>query len=192
MFNKVILVGNLTRDIELRYSQNGSAIAKSAIATSRKFTVNGEKREEVCFIDITFFGRSGEIANQYLRKGSKILVEGRLTFEQWVDQNGGKRSKHSVTVENMQMLDSRADAQAGMGGVAPQQGGYGNYNQQAQPYGGGQQPQSGGYNNQQQAAPYNTPSTPTYEQPTPSAAPKEMPSNDNIPEIDIDEDEIPF
>ena len=192
MFNKVILVGNLTRDIELRYSQNGSAIAKSAIATSRKFTVNGEKREEVCFIDITFFGRSGEIANQYLRKGSKILVEGRLTFEQWVDQNGGKRSKHSVTVESMQMLDSRADAQAGMGSAPSQQGGYGNYNQQAQPYGGqAQQPQSGGYN-QQQAAPYNAPSTPSYEQPAPSAAPKEMPSNDNIPEIDIDEDEIPF
>ena len=193
MFNKVILVGNLTRDIELRYSQNGSAIAKSAIATSRKFTVNGEKREEVCFIDITFFGRSGEIANQYLRKGSKILVEGRLTFEQWVDQNGGKRSKHSVTVESMQMLDSRADAQAGMG-AAPQQGGYGNYNQQAQPYGGQpQQPQNGGYNQQQQAAPYNAPSTPSYEQPQPNAAPKkEMPSNDAIPEIDIDEDEIPF
>ena len=191
MFNKVILVGNLTRDIELRYSQNGSAIAKSAIATSRKFTVNGEKREEVCFIDITFFGRSGEIANQYLRKGSKILVEGRLTFEQWVDQNGGKRSKHSVTVESMQMLDSKADAQAGMGGAAPQQGGYGSYNQQAQPYGGQQQPQSG-YNQQPQAAPYSAPTTPSYEQPTPSAAPKEMPSNDNIPEIDIDEDEIPF
>lgn len=108
MYNKVILVGNLTRDIELRYSQNGSAIAKTAIATSHKFTVNGEKREEVCFVDITFFGRSGEVANQYLRKGSKILVEGRLSFEQWVDQTSGqKRSKHSVIVETMQMLDSR-------------------------------------------------------------------------------------
>lgn len=107
-YNKVILVGNLTREIELRYSQNGSAIAKTAIATSRKFTVNGEKKEEVCFVDITFFGRSGEVANQYLRKGSKILVEGRLSFEQWIDQqNGQKHSKHSVVVETMQMLDSR-------------------------------------------------------------------------------------
>ena len=193
MFNKVILVGNLTRDIELRYSQNGSAIAKSAIATSRKFTVNGEKREEVCFIDITFFGRSGEIANQYLRKGSKILVEGRLTFEQWVDQNGGKRSKHSVTVESMQMLDSKSDAQAGLGnGVAPQQSGYGNYNQQPQPYGAQPQQPQNGYNQQPQAAPYGTQNTPSYEQPSSSNAPKEMPSNDNIPEIDIDEDEIPF
>jgi single-strand DNA-binding protein len=103
-------VGNLTRDIELRYATSGSAIAKSAIATSRKFTVNGEKREETCFVDITFFGRSGEVANQYLRKGSKILVEGRLNFEQWTDQtNGQKRSKHSVIVESMQMLGSRDD-----------------------------------------------------------------------------------
>lgn len=108
MFNKVILVGNLTRDIELRYSQNGSAIANTAIATSRRFTVNGEKKEETCFVDITFFGRSGEVANQYLRKGSKILIEGRLNFEQWVDQQSGqKRSKHSIIVENMQMLDTR-------------------------------------------------------------------------------------
>lgn len=111
MYNKVILIGNLTRDIELRYSQNGSAIAKTAIATSRKFTLNGEKKEETCFVDITFFGRSGEVANQYLRKGSKILVEGRLSFEQWVDQQSGqKRSKHSVIVETMQMLDTRSEA----------------------------------------------------------------------------------
>lgn len=108
MYNKVVLVGNLTRDIELRYSQSGMAIAKTAIATSRKFTSNGEKKEEVCFIDLTFFGRSGEVANQYLRKGSKILVEGRIQFDQWVDQNGGKRSKHSVAVETMTMLDSKS------------------------------------------------------------------------------------
>ena len=107
MFNKIILVGNLTRDIELKYSQGGSAIANTAIATSRKFTVNGERKEETCFTDVTFFGRSGEVANQYLRKGSKILVEGRLKFDQWVDKDGQKRSKHSVIVETMQMLDSR-------------------------------------------------------------------------------------
>ena len=80
MFNKIILVGNLTRDIELRYSQAGMGIANTAIATSHKFTQNGEKKEEVCFVDITFFGRSAEVANQYLRKGSKILVEGRLNL----------------------------------------------------------------------------------------------------------------
>ena len=111
MFNKVVMVGNLTRDIELRYAQSGSAIANTAIATTRKFTQNGEKKEEVCFIDITFFGRSAEVANQYLRKGSKILVEGRLNFDQWQAQDGSKRSKHSVIVETMQMLDSKSDGQ---------------------------------------------------------------------------------
>ena len=110
MFNKIILVGNLTRDIELRYSQGGMGIAKTAIATTRKFTSNGEKKEEVCFVDITFFGRSAEVANQYLRKGSKILVEGRLNFEQW-EKDGQKRSKHSVAVESIQMLDSKGDNQ---------------------------------------------------------------------------------
>ena len=113
MYNKAILVGNLTRDIELRYSGAGMAIAKTAIATSRKFTSNGQKKEEVMFIDITFFGRSAEVANQYLRKGSKILVEGRIQFDQWVDQQGGKRSKHGVAVETMQMLDSKNESTSG-------------------------------------------------------------------------------
>ena len=185
MFNKIILVGNLTRDIELRYSQGGSAIAKSAIATSRKFTSNGEKKEEVCFVDITFFGRSGEIANQYLRKGSKILVEGRLQFEQWTDQNGQKRSKHSVIVESMQMLDSKGsnpsseygaplgmaqDTQQPPMGAPMQQGqpqAYQAPQPQAQPY---QQPQ------QQQAMQQS----------------QQMPSVPDVPTYDIDEDEIPF
>ena len=156
MFNKIILIGNLTRDIELRYSQAGMGIAKTAIATSRKFTSNGEKKEEVCFVDITFFGRSAEVANQYLRKGSKILVEGRLSFEQWVDQNGQKRSKHSVVVETMQMLDSKGDNNQN-----------GNYNTPQNL----QVPNQGQH--QQQPA-------------------RQMPSANEIPEIDIDEDIIPF
>lgn len=104
MFNKVVLIGNLTRDIEMRYGQSGTAIGSSAIAVTRKFSVNGEKREETCFVDITFFGRQAEVANQYLSKGSKLLIEGRLKFDQWTDQNGQNRSKHSVQVENMEML----------------------------------------------------------------------------------------
>ena len=115
MFNKVVLVGNLTRDIELRYASSGSAIENTAIATSRKFTQNGERKEEVCFVDITFFGRSAEVANQYLRRGSKILIEGRLKFDQWVAQDGSKRSKHTVIVETMQMLNGKQDD------AAPQQ-----------------------------------------------------------------------
>ncbi len=151
MYNKIIQVGNLTRDIELRYSQSGVGIAKTAIATTRKFTSNGEKKEEVCFIDITFFGRSAEVANQYLRKGSKVLVEGRLQFDQWVDQNGGKRSKHSIAVESMQMLDSKSDndgAQPNNGSAHQNQGGQNqDYGQQQQ--GGGYQQQQQGYNQQQ-------------------------------------------
>jgi len=111
MYNKVVLAGNLSRDIELRYSKSGIAVANTAIATSRKFTANGEKKEEVMFIDITFFSRSAEVANQFLRKGSKVLIEGRLQLDQWVDKDGGKRSKHSVVVETMQMLDSKQDNQ---------------------------------------------------------------------------------
>ena len=110
MFNKVILVGNLSRDVEVRYPQANLAISNTAIATSRKFKgQNGEQKEEVMFMDITFFGRSAEVAHQYLRKGSKVLIEGRLVLDQWVDQNGQKRSKHSVAVETMQMLDSKGD-----------------------------------------------------------------------------------
>jgi single-strand DNA-binding protein len=108
MFNKVILVGNLTRDIEVRFSKSGTMIANSAMATSKKYKGQaGEQKEEVCFVDVTFFGRTGEVAQQYLRKGSKVLIEGRLKFDQWTDQSGQKRSKHSVSVDIMQMLDSK-------------------------------------------------------------------------------------
>ena len=211
MFNKVVLVGNLTRDIELRYAQSGSAIANTAIATSRKFTQNGERKEEVCFIDITFFGRSAEVANQYLRRGSKILVEGRLKFDQWVAQDGSKRSKHSVIVETMQMLDSKNDGQSGsdMGDYgsdygepsAPMGGGQGGYerpgvqsnnNYQPQSQGGYRQPQQQqpSYGGQQQSKPYGNPAQ-QQSAPQQNYQRQEMPQQ-NIPEIDIDEDEIPF
>jgi len=199
MFNKIILVGNLTRDIELRYSQGGMGIAKTAIATSRKFTSNGEKKEEVCFVDITFFGRSAEVANQYLRKGSKILVEGRLNFEQWVDQNGQKRSKHSVTVETMQMLDSKGDNQGG-GYTAPQGAPAGNDNQgytapnqgQAQAYNAPSQGQSQSYQQPQQQQSYQQQQKPSYNNNQAQSQSREMPSSNSVPVIDIDEDEIPF
>ena len=105
MYNRVVLLGHLTRDIELRYLQNGTAIGKTAIAVTKKFTnSDGSKGEKTCFVDITFWGKTAEVANQYLRKGSKLLVEGSLEFEQWQDQNGQNRSKHSVSVESMEML----------------------------------------------------------------------------------------
>lgn len=124
MFNKIVLVGHLTRDIELKYTQSGAVIGKSAIAVTRKYSTNGEKREEICFVDITFFGKSAEIANQYLTKGSKLLIEGVLKFEQWTDQNGQPRSKHSIAVESMEMLgDAKQNNQGYQQGASkkPQQ-----------------------------------------------------------------------
>jgi len=138
MFNKVIIVGNLTRDIELKYAPSGTAIGSTGIASTRKFKGgDGQMKEEVLFVDITAFGRTAEVMNQYLRKGSKILVEGRLKLDSWTDQNGGKRSKHSVTIENMTMLDSKSD-NAGGGYNAPSN----NAPQQQQSYAAPQQQQS--------------------------------------------------
>lgn len=110
MFNKVTMLGNITRDIELKYLPSGGAIATTGLATNRKFKKqDGSKGEEVCFIDITFFGRTAEIATQYLFRGKKILVEGRLKLDTWTDQNGLKRSKHSIVVEEMHMLGDKED-----------------------------------------------------------------------------------
>lgn len=112
MFNRVIFLGNLTRDCELAYLPNGGAVTKTGIASTRKFKKqDGTQAEEVCFVDLTFFGRSAEVANKYLKSGSKCLVEGRLKLDQWTDQQGVKRSKHSITVETMQMLDSRQQSE---------------------------------------------------------------------------------
>lgn len=108
MYNKIVLVGNLTRDLEIRYGQSGNAVGNTGIAVNQKWkSKTGEQKEEVMFVDLTFFGRSAEIANQYLRKGSKILVDGKLKLDTWTAQDGSKKSKHSVTVDNMQMLDNK-------------------------------------------------------------------------------------
>ena len=117
--NKAIIIGCLTRDIELRYTQSQMAIGKTAIAVTRKYTLNGEKREETCFIDLTFFGKQAEIANQYLNKGSKLLIEGRLKFDQWTDNNGQNRSKHSIAVESMEMLGDAKQNNQSYQQVAP-------------------------------------------------------------------------
>ncbi len=182
MYNKVVLVGNLTRDVEIRYSQSGSAIGNVGIATSRKWkSQTGEQKDEVMFIDLTFFGRTAEIANQYLRKGSKVLVDGRLVFQQWTAQDGTKRSKHTITVENLQMLDSKAES------MNPNNNN--GYGEQASPNNyGGHTNQSSTYGEPQQQSSYAQPQTsgqPAYEQPQQRQQP-------SVPEIDIDDDEIPF
>ena len=110
MFNKIILVGNLTRDVEVRYTASNLAIGNTGIATNKKFKNQmGEEKDEVMFLDITFFGRTAEVANQYLKKGSKVLVDGRLKLDQWTDKSGQKRSKHSLVVESMKMLGGREE-----------------------------------------------------------------------------------
>jgi len=150
MFNKVILIGNLTRDVELRYTPSGTAIAKFGLATNRTYkdSVTGENKQEVMFIDITVFGRSAEIANQYLGKGRRVLIEGRLVLDTWVDSNGQKRSKHSIVAERVQFMDSKASSE-------------------------------GGYDQ-------------GYTQPQPQQQMQQKQPNNDIPSIDIDEDEIPF
>jgi len=118
-FNKVILVGNLTRDPELRYTPKGTAIAKIGVAVNRVWTNEaGEKKEEVTFVDVDVFGRTAENVGQYMRKGRPILIEGRLRLDQWDDkQTGQKKSKLGVVAETVQFLGSPAGG--GEGGTAP-------------------------------------------------------------------------
>ena len=106
--NKVILIGNLSKEFELKYLNTGLAVGSVSIATNRTYTKeNGQKENEAMFIDLSMFGRTAEICNQYLKKGSKICVEGRLVFQQWNDTQGNKRSKHIIAVEKVEFLDSK-------------------------------------------------------------------------------------
>jgi single-strand DNA-binding protein len=119
-FNKVILVGNLTRDPELRYTPKGMAIAKIGLAVNRTWTNEaGEKKEEATFVDVDIFGRTAENVAQYMKKGRAILIEGRLKLDQWDDkQTGQKRSKLGVVAETVQFLGSPTGG-GGEGGDAP-------------------------------------------------------------------------
>ena len=114
-FNKVILLGNLTRDPEVRYTPKGSAVCDLGLAVNRAYTLdNGEKREEVTYVDVVLWARLAEIAGEYLKKGRPVFIEGRLQLDTWDDkQTGQKRSKMRVIGETMQLLGSRP---AGSGG----------------------------------------------------------------------------
>jgi single-strand DNA-binding protein len=126
-FNKVILLGNLTRDPEVRYTPKGSAVCDLGVAVNRQYTLDsGEKREEVTYVDVVLWARLAEIAGEYLKKGRPIFIEGRLQMDTWDDkQTGQKRSKLRVIGETMQLLGSRpqgatgADAEGG-GATRPQ------------------------------------------------------------------------
>ncbi|WQR96144.1 single-stranded DNA-binding protein [Helicobacter pylori] len=179
MFNKVIMVGRLTRNVELKYLPSGSAAATIGLATSRRFKKqDGTLGEEVCFIDVRLFGRTAEIANQYLSKGSSVLIEGRLTYESWMDQTGKKNSRHTITADSLQFMDKKSDNANAMQDSIMHE----NFNN-AYP------------------ANHNAPSqdpfsqAPSYAQ---NAYAKEnlqaQPSKyqNSVPEINIDEEEIPF
>ena len=177
-YNKIILVGNLTRDPQMRYLPSQMAVTDFGLAVNHKFkTKSGEDREEVLFIDCSAFGKQGEIINQYCQKGKQILVEGRLKYDTWEDkQGGGKRSKHSVVVDNFQFLGGR---DAGGGG-----GGGGGYNSndagddQTQSRGSPRPPMNRGPQNR---APQQRPQQ--------GAPPPEQPFGD---EPEFKEDDIPF
>jgi single-strand DNA-binding protein len=117
-FNKVILLGNLTRDPEVRYTPKGSAVCDLGLAVNRQYTLeSGEKREEVTYVDIVLWSRLAEIAGEYLKKGRPVFIEGRLQMDSWDDkQTGQKRTKLRVIGETMQLLGSRPSAGAGNGG----------------------------------------------------------------------------
>jgi single-strand DNA-binding protein len=150
-YNKVILVGNLTRDPELRYTPKGMAIAKIGLAVNRNWTNEaGEKKEEVTFVDVDIFGRTAENVAQYMKKGRPILIEGRLRLDQWDDkQTGQKRSKLGVVAETVQFLGSAT--------------------------GGG-----GGGNEGGEPAPRRS-AAPSAPAPSPAAEPDMPPSDDDVP-----------
>src|SRR5690606_7600769 len=164
-FNRVMLMGNLTRDPQLKYLPSQTPVVEFGLAVNRRFTSGGEQREETTFVDCAAFGKPAEIINQYCQKGKAIFIEGRLKYDQWEDkQGGGKRSKLSVVVENFQFLGGR-DGGGGGGG------GYSDEYAQAPPRQSYQRPQ--GQRPQQRPAP----------QPEPAPFPDEA---------QFKEDDIPF
>lgn len=179
--NKVMLIGNLTRDPEVRYTPKGTAVTDIGLACNRVYTTDdGDKREETTFVDITLWGRQAEIAGQYMKKGRPIYVEGRLQLDTWDDkQSGQKRSKLKVVGDNFQFLGSRDDNAGGGGGSGGGGGGGGGYSDGGGSGGGASAaPQQQAPQQQQQAPP---------QQPQQSSG-----GGGGGAPIDDDDDDIPF
>jgi len=104
-YNKVILMGNLTRDPDLRYIPSGLAVCEFSLAVEQSYKVHGETRDETCYVDIVVFGGQGEQSKAHLRKGSRVLVEGRLTQRRWETPEGRKRSKYEIIASAVQFVD---------------------------------------------------------------------------------------
>lgn len=174
-FNRVILMGNLTRDPQVRYTPGQTAVTDLGLAINRTWfdKTTQQKREEVTFVDVTLWGRQAEIAGEYLAKGRSVMIEGRLQLDQWDDKESGqKRSKLKVVCENMTMVGGRSDAGGGGGG-----GGY------------QQQPSSAP---QQNAPQQNAPQRNAPQQSAPPA--NASPADDfyNSPPGNIPDDDVPF
>jgi single-strand DNA-binding protein len=121
--NKVFLMGNLTRDPELRYTPAGLAVASFGIAINSAWTAkSGEKKEEVCYVDISIFGRRAEVVGEYFSKGSPIFIEGRLQFNQWETKDGQKRSALRVVADNFQFIGVSAKRPGGEAGSTSKEG----------------------------------------------------------------------
>ena len=118
-FNKVILMGNLTRNPELRYTPNGTPVASFGLAVSRRFKQGEDLKEEVCFVDIVVFGKQAEHCGQYLSKGNGAIIEGRLQQRRWETEDGQKRSKHEVVAQTVTFMPKRQEGGGGGGGEPP-------------------------------------------------------------------------
>lgn len=124
-YNRVLLLGNLTRDPQVRYTPGGTAVAELGLAVNRTWFDKqaNQKKEEVTFVDVTLWGRQAEVAGEYLSKGRSVFIEGRLQLDQWEDkQSGEKRSKLKVVCEAMQMVGGRNDGGGGGGGQQASRG----------------------------------------------------------------------
>ena len=122
-YNRVILMGNLTRDPELKFLPSGNSVANFGIAVSERYTdrQSGEQKENVCFVDVAAWGRQAEIVNEYLSKGSPVFIEGALKFDSWETDDGSKRNKLSVTALRIQFIGGRRDGDETGGGYADAQ-----------------------------------------------------------------------
>lgn len=190
-FNRVMLLGNLTRDPQLKFLPSQTPVAEFGLAMNRKFrTQQGEDREEVTFVDCSAFGRQAEIINQYCTKGKQIFIEGRLKLDTWEDkQGGGKRSKLSVVVENFTLLGGREGGGGGGGGYGnqggQQGGGYDSGGYEDPGYESGPPPQRAPMN---RGGPQRGPGGPQRQQSAPPPA-AEPPFSD---EQHFEKDDIPF
>ena len=111
-YNKVLLMGRLTRDPELRYTPQGTPVSEIGLAINREYMAGNERRKESTFVDVTFWGRQAEVVCQYLKKGGPIFVEGRLSFDSWEAQDGQRRSKLRVVATNFQFIGARSEGEA--------------------------------------------------------------------------------